>query len=470
MTGIERVVCRDLIDSFAGQAKSIDNHFINSNNIIDDLKTRKYLKEEDFYKKADNNILKYRCLKSLNSFQNLKSLPFCFKNLETKRNLNNYIQRSYTFVYKNKEFKFDAGDYIKFLNLSNIQKEIAFNPSDYFDYFDLISSFGLSNVELSNYFFPELEFVKQKLCELIDVYPEENFVSVKKNSCCLDYVFGKEGRFLNQKDFYEKIYKNVKNNTKNIKFNIAIDFYKDINDIKNDFQEKSCFETDFSKSSTERKNNIMVALNKFDGLVLNQGESFCFNSVTGERSEKNGYKRAKIISNGTFVDGYGGGVCQVSTTLYNACLLAGLEILEVHSHSLPVSYIEPSFDAMVNSGSSDLVVRNNTNGKIIITTSSKNDRCKVKIFGKKNLYKIIRKSEKYKTISAEKDVIETDYLKYKLDNLEVGEEKRLSYPKDGFYSRGYLSYYDEKGVLVETKKIRENKYNSTKGIVVKREN
>ena len=56
---------------------------------------------------------------------------------------------------------------------------------------------------------------------------------------------------------------------------------------------------------------------------------------------------SKIISNGTFVDGFGGGVCQVSTTLYNAALLSGLEIMEVHNHSLPVSYIEPSFDAIL---------------------------------------------------------------------------------------------------------------------------
>ena len=203
---------------------------------------------------------------------------------------------------------------------------------------------------------------------------------------------------------------------------------------------------------------------------MEEGEILSFNTVTGERNEKNGYKQAKIISGGTFVSGYGGGVCQVSTTLYNACLLAGLEIIEVHSHSLPVSYVEPSFDAMVSIGSSDLVFRNNSGGKIIITTSSKGDKCRVKIFGKKNKHKITRTSEKLKIIPAKEDRVETDYKKYNLSELEIGEEKRLSYPKDGFYSNGYLNFYDEKGKKIKTEKIRTSKYNPTEGVVVKREN
>ena len=107
--------------------------------------------------------------------------------------------------------------------------------------------------------------------------------------------------------------------------------------------------------------------------------------------------------------------------------------------------------------------------KIIITTSSENDVCKIKIFGLKNKYKITRQSEKISIISAEKDVVETDYKKYGDYELEIGEEKRISYAKDGFVSRGYLNFYDEKGQLVERKKIRENRYNPTRGVIIKRE-
>ena len=202
---------------------------------------------------------------------------------------------------------------------------------------------------------------------------------------------------------------------------------------------------------------------------MDEGEILSFNKTTGIRNEEAGYMAAKIISNGTFVDGFGGGVCQVSTTLYNAALLSGLEIMEVHNHSLPVSYIEPSFDAMVNSGSSDLLIRNNTDGKLIFTTSFEGDVCKVKIFGKKNKYKITRISEKTKIIPAEAEIIDNNYEKYGINNLEIGETKRISYAKEGYFSNAYLNYYDERGNLIKTQKIRENRYNPTRGIVVKRE-
>ena len=239
--------------------------------------------------------------------------------------------------------------------------------------------------------------------------------------------------------------------------------------MKEDYREKGCFSTNFSTSSDSRKNNIKRALSSFDGIVLDEGEILSFNETTGKRTEENGYQKAKIITAGTFVDGYGGGVCQVSTTLYNACLLAGLEIIEVNSHSLPVSYVEPSFDAMVNSGSSDLVIRNNTNGKIVITSSSENDKCKFKIFGKENECKITRISEKTKIIPAKEEKYDSDYQKYGIE-LEIGEKKRISFAKDGYYSNGYLNYYDKKGNLVKTQKIRESKYYPTEGIVAIREN
>ena len=196
-----------------------------------------------------------------------------------------------------------------------------------------------------------------------------------------------------------------------------------------------------------------------------------FNETTGERTKNAGYMPAKIISSGTFVEGFGGGVCQVSTTLYNACLLAGLEIVEVHNHSLPVSYVEPSFDAMVNQGSSDLIIKNNTGEKIIITTSSKDDICKVVIFGNKNKYKIDRVSKKTKILPASNEkIIESDYKKYGIENLNIGEEKQISFAKDGFCSIGYLDYYDEKGNLVKTEMIRQCSYNPTKAVFVKKEN
>lgn len=384
---------------------------------------------------------------------------------------NAHINSSYAYndVYEyvilcgGKKYFFKSNDFE--LKLSSLQKENFHSVET----IDKLENLNLSNEEILSYLFPEVNEIVKRLESMYNEKEYQDKVVVRENKCKLDYIDGKVGKCVDRQSFFNDCLKQIKNNKKTIEINLKIVDYKHGKSARELFSEKSCFSTNFETSSEERKNNIRVALKAFDGLIIDEGEIFSFNEITGERNKDTGYMPAKIISQGTFVLGYGGGVCQVSTTLYNACLLSGLEIVESSSHSLPVSYVEPSFDAMVNSGSSDLRVRNNSGGKIIITTSSENDICKVKIFGLKNKYKITRQSEKLSIIPAEPDTIETDYKKYNYD-LVAGEEKRLSYPKDGFVSRGYLNFYDETGKLVERKFIRENKYNATKGLVLRREN
>lgn len=369
----------------------------------------------------------------------------------------------YVCTYNDKNFNFKSSDFK--LELSDLRLKNYHN----FELIEKLESFGLSKEEIVEYICPETKIILGKLSNTLGENEIKDEVFVLKNKCSLKFIEGKKGKFINKEKFYADIFDLIEKQNKKIKIKIEINDYKNSVSAKELFREKSSFTTNFETSSIARKNNIKTALKAFDGLVLNEGEVLSFNETTGVRNEENGYQKAKIISKGTFVEDFGGGVCQVSTTLYNACLLAGLEIIESCPHSLPVSYIEPSFDAMVSFGSSDLKIRNNSGGQIIITTSSENDLCKVKIFGLKNKYKITRHSEKIGIIKAEKDSIETDYERYGA-TLEKGEEKRLSYSKDGYISRGYLNYYNEHGELVKTKMIRENKYNATKGIVLKREN
>lgn len=379
------------------------------------------------------------------------------------------FDREFNIFVGKKTYTFHSKELVNFEKLSNIQKNMIFDTKNFKQNANLLFEFGLSKAEVCKYLFPEVEIFLNKLSEIYEKTPEKDKVLVIPNSCKISFSIGQDGVFVDRQKFYDDIFDDLISGKQKISAEVFLNNFKDSQNLKNCFKEKSCFSTNFSSSSEERKNNIKVALQKFDGLFLDEGESFSFNTVTGERNLESGYKPAKIISNGTFVEGFGGGVCQVSTTIYNACLLAGLEIVEVHAHSLPVSYIEPSFDAMVNIGSSDLVVRNNSHGKILITTSSENDICKVKIFGLKNQYKVTRISEKIKIIPAEKDIIDCEFQKYGDLKLEVGEEKRLSFAKDGFVSNGYLNFYDEFGNLVKTQKIRQNSYNPTKGIIVKRE-
>ncbi|MCR4402569.1 MAG: VanW family protein [Firmicutes bacterium] len=118
------------------------------------------------------------------------------------------------------------------------------------------------------------------------------------------------------------------------------------------------FSTLLKDPERSRNHNITLAAAAVDGVVLQPGEEFSFDRVVGPRLAETGYKEARVISGGRSEPGIGGGVCQVSTTLYNLALLAGLEIVERHPHSRPVDYVPPGLDATVAQGQCDLKFRN----------------------------------------------------------------------------------------------------------------
>ena len=233
---------------------------------------------------------------------------------------------------------------------------------------------------------------------------------------------------------------------------------------------KGEFSTDFSHSNANRKHNIKLALSKINGLKIEVGKTFSFNKIVGERSEKNGFMEAKIISGGEYVDGVGGGVCQASTTVYNCALISGLEIVKARAHTLPPSYVSPSFDAMVNSSSSDLVFRNDTDAPVYIYASGDGDKATVKIYGVKNRYKIVRESKTVSVSPTPSDrIIVDENNEYDTEKLSAGEQKRISYGCGSVVSEGYLCYYDG-NKLVEKKLIRKDVYRSLRGVVaVKKE-
>ncbi len=226
---------------------------------------------------------------------------------------------------------------------------------------------------------------------------------------------------------------------------------------------RASFYTTYLQSSNERKNNIYMASKYLNNTLVDVGGEFSFNRTVGDRTEKRGFMQAKIIVNGEFVDGIGGGVCQVSSTLYNAVILAGLEVTEYHPHSLPVNYVAPSFDAMVNSGWADLRFVNNTHNPIIIKTSADGQKITVNIYGEKL-------TKKYQRLSIIKETLPIPEAKVLYDekgeypDIFEGEFKIVRYGKEGYRSEGYLIVSDEKGSYKQ--KIRNDKYNATRGLIV----
>ena len=149
------------------------------------------------------------------------------------------------------------------------------------------------------------------------------------------------------------------------------------------------YHTDYSSSSANRKENIRLASVKINGLVLNPGEVFSFNGVVGPRTEATGYKVAHVYSGNKVVDGIGGGICQVSSTLYNAVVLADLEIVYRTNHSIPVSYVPLGRDATVSYGTIDFKFKNDKATPVKFEVIADGNRLTVNIYGRKKYKKDI---------------------------------------------------------------------------------
>lgn len=139
--------------------------------------------------------------------------------------------------------------------------------------------------------------------------------------------------------------------------------------------------TTFISGSAERQENIRLASTSLNNLIIWPGEVFSFNQASGPKTPERGYKLAPVILSGEMDFGYGGGVCQVSSTLFNACMQAKLEIIERHPHSKPVHYVPADKDAAVNYGFLDFRFKNNQKGPLIMKAGVKAGRLSIKILG-----------------------------------------------------------------------------------------
>lgn len=177
------------------------------------------------------------------------------------------------------------------------------------------------------------------------------------------------------------------------------------------------FSTRYDPGLVNRSTNLVLAANKINGTVLLPGEEFSYNKVVGERTIAAGYKNAAIYSGGKVVDGLGGGICQISSTLYNAAVQAGLEITERKNHQFVTSYLEAGKDATVVYGYIDFKFKNTRNYPIRIVASVSGGIAEMKIFGVKE--------EKELDIKLESQRISTIpfSVKYVEDSsLEAGRE------------------------------------------------
>ena len=143
----------------------------------------------------------------------------------------------------------------------------------------------------------------------------------------------------------------------------------------------STYSTRYSTSDRDRTTNLQLAASKINGTVIMPGETFSYNQVVGERTIAAGYKEAPIYVSGEVVDGLGGGICQITSTLYNAVLYANLEIVERSNHQFVPSYVKASRDATVVYGSIDFKFKNNRDYPIKLVCSVSGGIAKFDIYG-----------------------------------------------------------------------------------------
>ena len=142
------------------------------------------------------------------------------------------------------------------------------------------------------------------------------------------------------------------------------------------------FYTTYNNSDRNRNTNLMVGCNYINGTILAPGEVFSANVELGSQTAAGGYKMAGVYNNGKVEQGMAGGVCQVTTTLYNAAIMAELEIVERHPHSMTVGYVPLGRDAAIAGNYKDLKFRNNTDAPIMIEAYAANGKLVMNIFGK----------------------------------------------------------------------------------------
>ena len=184
------------------------------------------------------------------------------------------------------------------------------------------------------------------------------------------------------------------------------------------------FSTKYPTSNANRTTNLRLAANKINGYVLLPGETFSYNTVVGKRTIAAGYKEAAVYENGEVVQGLGGGICQISTTLFNSVLLANLEIVELHNHQFIPSYVSAGRDATVVYGAKDFKFKNSREHALKITCSVSKGIASFNIYGVKeqnendvSVYsKVTNKTSKYiksstyRTIKSNGSVIKNELI------------------------------------------------------------
>jgi vancomycin resistance protein YoaR len=315
--------------------------------------------------------------------------------------LQEIYSRPYTFTFENKLFPFPIEDFLKtesaLVRKSNYQMEIenpyfCFEKQGIFSLCDFTETISQEkNLTQAAKIYLDKERTKnwlESISSKIDQEPKNGKIEMDEEKKKIE-VFSQStmGYKLNTEKSLENLESNLKNNLQENA--IALDVEKiepQVNtDNVDDFGIKQLIgsgTSNFAGSPKNRIFNINVALESFQGQLIKRGEEFSFTTILGEVDEEHGYKEELVIKNNETIPEFGGGVCQVSTTMFRAALNTGLKITERHNHAYPVSYYNPQgSDATIYVPKPDLRFVNDTPAYIFINTKVEGTRLTIEMYG-----------------------------------------------------------------------------------------
>ena len=219
------------------------------------------------------------------------------------------------------------------------------------------------------------------------------------------------------------------------------------------------FTTRYDVSDKDRSTNLQLACNKINGTVVLSGDTFSYNKVVGARTEGAGYKNAKVYESGKVVDGIGGGICQISSTLYNAVLMSNLEIVERKNHQFITSYVPAGRDATVVYGITDFKFKNTRKYPVRIVATAKDGIATVSIYG-------IKEDAEYEFKFTTKTVATIPYTTEYVDDstLPTGTEKVIQKGTNGLKTETYITK-TLNGKTVSTTLLSKDTYSAMTRIV-----
>ena len=209
-----------------------------------------------------------------------------------------------------------------------------------------------------------------------------------------------------------------------------------------------------------RRKNVRLAGECCNGVVLNDGDIFDYNEVVGKRTTARGFGAAPAYVNGETVETVGGGICQVSSTIYYATLLANLEIVERYAHRYAPSYITWGMDATVSWGGPEFRFKNNTGYPIRLDVKYENNRITVDVVGTKTDDTYVKMT--YKNLGD--TPYETEYIE--TDELDWGTEQQKQSPYTGHQVVSYRNIYSGDGKLISSSKEANSNYKSRNEIIM----